>query len=314
MRLINRALILICLSVGLVANGLAGERIAVEDVLATMPSNWKAAQLSVDLTGLKDSEVTIGTKLGVGFEAAQPGYLTYIQTSSHGDITLVRDVRTASSAGAGQSIEVSTPLGRNQLIVLFSNRPLDELFPSGKSTRYVGNNRDSAQSLLDALTKVQSTGALITARRNQFSVIAGNGGTEYTTRGIIRTVQGQAQLGQPRTRVTMPSRIEYEFGSSRLTDKGKMDLDIFGDALVTDLRDRKIVMEGHTDAVGSDDYNLALSEQRAQSARDYLVQSFGISSSRIVSVGKGKNDPVAPNDTDANRGRNRRVDFIFETE
>jgi len=70
----------------------------------------------------------------------------------------------------------------------------------------------------------------------------------------------------------------------------------------------KIVVEGHTDDVGSDDNNLALSQARADSVRDYLV-SHGIDSSRISAKGYGESKPVADNGTEAGRAENRRVEL-----
>jgi len=72
-------------------------------------------------------------------------------------------------------------------------------------------------------------------------------------------------------------------------------------------------VEGHTDAVGSDDYNQKLSENRAQAVRDYLVQQ-GISDNSIVSRGLGKTQPVATNDTPDGRQQNRRVELVLSGE
>src|SRR5712671_5963097 len=72
-------------------------------------------------------------------------------------------------------------------------------------------------------------------------------------------------------------------------------------------------VEGHTDAVGSDDYNQKLSENRAQAVRDYLVQQ-GISDNSIVSRGLGKTQPVATNDTAEGRQQNRRVELVLSGE
>ena len=69
-------------------------------------------------------------------------------------------------------------------------------------------------------------------------------------------------------------------------------------------------IEGHTDAVGGDDYNQQLSERRAQSVRDYLVQQ-GIPSTTIASRGYGKTMPVASNDTPEGRQQNRRVELVL---
>ncbi len=71
----------------------------------------------------------------------------------------------------------------------------------------------------------------------------------------------------------------------------------------------KLEVEGHTDAIGSDDFNMQLSDKRASSVRDYLVQQ-GIDSSTISSRGLGKGDPVASNDTASGRQMNRRVELI----
>ena len=69
-------------------------------------------------------------------------------------------------------------------------------------------------------------------------------------------------------------------------------------------------IEGHTDAVGGDDYNQNLSEQRAQAVRDYFVQQ-GISSSTIETHGYGKTAPIASNDTAEGRQQNRRVELVL---
>jgi hypothetical protein len=68
-------------------------------------------------------------------------------------------------------------------------------------------------------------------------------------------------------------------------------------------------VEGHTDSVGSDEYNMKLSERRADSLRDYLT-SNGINAANIQAVGMGKANPVASNDTGAGRQQNRRVEMV----
>jgi outer membrane protein OmpA-like peptidoglycan-associated protein len=68
-------------------------------------------------------------------------------------------------------------------------------------------------------------------------------------------------------------------------------------------------VEGHTDSVGADEYNMKLSENRANAVRDYLVQQ-GINDSSIAARGFGKSQPVATNDTAAGRQQNRRVELV----
>src|SRR5262249_32960441 len=72
----------------------------------------------------------------------------------------------------------------------------------------------------------------------------------------------------------------------------------------------KVIIEGHTDSRGSDSYNRDLSQRRAQAVADALAAD-GIDRGRIEPVGRGKELPVASNDTDAGRQQNRRVEIVF---
>jgi outer membrane protein OmpA-like peptidoglycan-associated protein len=76
---------------------------------------------------------------------------------------------------------------------------------------------------------------------------------------------------------------------------------------------RNVLIEGHTDSVGKDDYNLALSQKRADSVKAQLVGD-GIEAARITTVGYGKKYPVASNDTMAGKAQNRRVDVVILNE
>jgi outer membrane protein OmpA-like peptidoglycan-associated protein len=85
------------------------------------------------------------------------------------------------------------------------------------------------------------------------------------------------------------------------------------DRLVTFLGqnpDRTVEIEGHTDNVGSDDYNQDLSQRRADSVRSFLLQR-GINSTRVVASGKGEQRPVADNESEGGRQQNRRVEVII---
>jgi OOP family OmpA-OmpF porin len=72
------------------------------------------------------------------------------------------------------------------------------------------------------------------------------------------------------------------------------------------------VIEGYTDEVGSDDYNMQLSQRRAESVVKYLEDNFGIDSSRLSAKGYGKAEPVAPNATNAGMQKNRRINAVID--
>jgi outer membrane protein OmpA-like peptidoglycan-associated protein len=71
----------------------------------------------------------------------------------------------------------------------------------------------------------------------------------------------------------------------------------------------RLALEGHTDSIGSDEYNQVLSEKRAFAVRDYLVAQ-GVNGNNVTAIGKGKSEPVASNDNAAGRQQNRRVDMV----
>jgi outer membrane protein OmpA-like peptidoglycan-associated protein len=87
-------------------------------------------------------------------------------------------------------------------------------------------------------------------------------------------------------------------------------LDEYGKALNGKLSDVVVAIAGHTDSKGTDDYNMGLSEKRANAIKDYLISKHGISPERVVVKAYGKSKPVASNDTTDGQALNRRVEFI----
>lgn len=100
----------------------------------------------------------------------------------------------------------------------------------------------------------------------------------------------------------------FQFDKSALTAGAKDSLQR-AVALLKQYPEANVEIEGHTDNVGSDKYNMALSERRAATVKEYLV-SQGIAASRISTEGFGETQPIAPNATAAGRALNRRVVII----
>ncbi len=107
--------------------------------------------------------------------------------------------------------------------------------------------------------------------------------------------------------VVMKNDILFDFDSHSLRSTSKSTLRDLAEVLV-DYPDTDIVVEGHTDATGTDSYNQALSVRRARAVRDFLMDS-GVVGSRISSLGLGESQPVASNDTAEGRQLNRRVEI-----
>jgi len=104
--------------------------------------------------------------------------------------------------------------------------------------------------------------------------------------------------------------INFGFDSEIISKESFPLLDEFGKALKGGLSDSVIMVAGHTDSDGSEVYNQKLSEKRAKSVAAYLRDAHGISSDRLLIKGFGEKQPVVDNDTEENRFKNRRVEFV----
>ncbi len=103
--------------------------------------------------------------------------------------------------------------------------------------------------------------------------------------------------------------VNFEFDSARLTQAGLTKLREIGQTLVT-IPDVRVVLEGHTDSVGTETYNMALSRRRAESVRDGLLSAFSqLRGSQFSVNGFGESQPKADNSTEAGRTQNRRVEI-----
>jgi outer membrane protein OmpA-like peptidoglycan-associated protein len=104
--------------------------------------------------------------------------------------------------------------------------------------------------------------------------------------------------------------VTFEFNKATLTNESETTLTMAYNALIAN-PDAQVVVTGHTDNVGGQQSNQVLSLKRAQAVRNWLVNK-GIASNRMRTVGKGKNEPVASNETDAGRAENRRIEFFVQ--
>ena len=103
--------------------------------------------------------------------------------------------------------------------------------------------------------------------------------------------------------------VLFASGEAQLVEGGRSSLEEVVDLLQTE-PDKNIRVEGHTDASGEAEANLQLSDQRAQAVREALI-SLGVASERITATGMGEDFPIASNEDEEGRARNRRVDVIL---
>jgi OOP family OmpA-OmpF porin len=116
-----------------------------------------------------------------------------------------------------------------------------------------------------------------------------------------------AAAGVSQSKITLQADTLYDFNKSDLKPEGKATLDKIA-ADLSKIKLEVIIAVGNTDSVGTDAYNMALGQRRAQSVKTYLV-SKGVDGSRIYTESKGKSNPVASNATAEGRAKNRRTDI-----
>ena len=116
-----------------------------------------------------------------------------------------------------------------------------------------------------------------------------------------------AASGVMQSKITLQADTLYDFNKSDLKPEGKATLDKIA-ADLSKIKLEVIIAVGNTDSVGTDAYNMALGQRRAQSVKSYLT-SKGVDGSRIYTESKGKSNPVASNATAEGRAKNRRTDI-----
>ena len=120
----------------------------------------------------------------------------------------------------------------------------------------------------------------------------------------VRVVRNGDQIS-----LVMPGNITFNLNQTSIRSQFAGTLDSV--ALVLKEFDQTIIqIEGHTDSQGADSYNQLLSESRASSVRDFLLNQ-GIESKRTRAVGYGERSPVASNGTESGREQNRRVELTL---
>ena len=112
-------------------------------------------------------------------------------------------------------------------------------------------------------------------------------------------------------KVIIELNVEFDTAKAIVKEKYHNNIKKVAD-FMKEFPNTNATIEGHTDNVGNAAYNQRLSEERANSVRQYLIDKFGIDASRLTSVGYGLSRPIASNDTAEGKQKNRRVVAVME--
>jgi outer membrane protein OmpA-like peptidoglycan-associated protein len=184
------------------------------------------------------------------------------------------------------------------------------LLPAGAA---MAQNNPSSQQIIDALkpkqplTRSLSVSPAEQAKKAETDKFVDTLRNRPTRSLSIDERQQIATVAQERPRIDL--EIKFDFNSANIAKAALADMDNLGKALTDPaLKGGTFVLAGHTDAVGSDEYNQDLSSRRADSVKRYLTEKFSLTPDRLVTAGygktrlKNKDNPKAP--------ENRRVEVV----
>lgn len=275
----------------------------------------------------------VGDHLTIHVSALQARYVTVIYLDSHGVVTLLMtgDRRRAAFVGpdrhleipakdAGFEIHANLPTGVETLYAIGTPIPIQsswliardvELFPTLDSDNAV----QLAKRLEALLQKRKEFDGYSAARFDQVISMphTQNATAQYAALGIVEYFTGRHRaVRRPR----LDLDIKFRSGTAELTPEAKLDLLEVGKAISDERLSRNgFVLIGHTDDVGSEDENMALSLSRAASARRFINENFSAENVANCEIaGVGESEPLVPGTSPVDRGLNRRVTLEMRRE
>jgi len=308
-------------------SSVAGVRQDVYSELEKITGNWSDADLSVSVGGVTgEVPARVGDSISYKLASTRAGNFILVHVDSHGTVTLILPDCPSTTQGAEYhcsypeegALKVQPPLGKETLYLVFTETAVsrDSIgVEKGQSFVQLEDSVALASKIRQIIQDYAVTGKVAVSKK-EYLVEGAPGTTQYTTRSIIRQfddsdlkkidVHGEV-MAQP----LAVDMIQFEFGSSRLTTQGMINLDIFGEAFLSGaLSDQSYLLVGHTDSIGTEEANMVLSWDRARVAKAYLVDHFGIDTGRIEVDAYGETRPRASNSNAESRTLNRRVEFM----
>lgn len=296
----------------------AAARDEVLETLSKIAPGWTGLGLEARINDGGNQVVRVGDEIRYVFGAAADAHLTVLHVDSHGVVSVLypsgaypnNQVTTglpnSIPAGSDLALEVSPPLGREDVFVFATPEPLSlgDLGLSDAGPMAVVDVADApafaerVAALLAARASGQVGAAHIPLR------VVGRGELDMTKEDILAyfTVQTRA-LRRPK----IDLQVHFASGSDVLDQKARDQLDQMGMALQE--LDETFVIGGHTDDVGAEEFNAALSRRRAEAVRRYLSSQYAIPDARLKVEAYGESRPLEPSQTSDARAANRRVEF-----
>jgi len=316
------------------ANTTAKNRNDVYQILNDLNSELELANLEIWVNERSPNPaVTVGNTVNFTMKSAEPVFYTLVHVDSKGNTAILNPSATADlhkgsdytvyptrigdceqddssklCYSPGNQLIQSEPIGQDAVYLIASKKiiPFETLgMNESDDFKVLGKELSSIKNLVQRINS-QTRNNPISVVKYTYAVESIK--TQYTTRAISKKVN---KLADGIDESLTFNHINFAFNSSELTIDGFRELDGLGSALVgmqEKLGEIPLVeLTGHTDAIGSSEYNFTLSRRRAEAAMQYLVTEHGLPIEAIQTNWKGENEPMDTNDTKKGRAMNRRV-------
>ncbi len=220
--------------------------------------------------------------------------------------------------GSGKSAQSEVAGGSSDAVPVASSTASAVAAPAPAGTAWVDPEPPGAQALAESVLRdpvnQNKTLALRMSITSLTSQTTGIAGTATSLAAKATSVEDRltrlgAEISATEITIRLPGSILFDFDSADLRADAERTLAELAQVLVA-YAPRPARVEGHTDSIASDAYNLGLSERRAAAVVQWLA-AHGVAANRLQSAGLGESKPVADNATAAGRQENRRVEVII---
>jgi len=268
------------------------------------------AALKVTINNSDRSQWRVGDSIKLHVTSNTDCNLQLIHVDAN-DVTSVfelGEVKAGQEAVYPQGVDfmsIEPPLGRDSVYAVCAEKKLPKLAKLRVSNRENVIEAKNLEKFAKRYTKKLPVGANISSltydvrgRNDELALVADDIVDFYSSR--TRTIK----------RPKLDLNVKFDFRSAELSDNGKALLDEMGKALNNQrMAGAKFELNGHTDDIGSDSYNMSLSSKRAVAVANYLQSAHNVESERVIPKGYGESLPKVENLSDEARAENRRVEF-----
>lgn len=285
-------------------------------------------KLNVLINDLEEPDVKLGEKFSFQFVGGRDGYLTVLYVDAHGNAALLFPTGTPDDAhvepgktltyplaSAGQELVAVHPVGLETVFAVATPRPISSA-DLGMEASPIGIpviEHDKVLAIVRQLASLvgrMPKGSVSAALSHHRVLDPGRMTRGMDSETIVEFLTNERTRSIRRPKIDLD--IKFGTGSFELTQQAKEALDEVGKALIhPKLLQSNFTLIGHTDSVGSNSVNLALSRRRAEVARNYLIAKYELSEKKVAFDGRGEEEPLIPEDLgypeDYTWSQNRRV-------